>query len=96
MKITTQGPTPTDLVKSREYAATAPAGKPTRPQAAESAAPASQLSETSKLVSSAFEQMDSQEAVDLSKVQAIRQALQDGTLQLDEDVLINTIMDMHR
>ncbi|MBU3023148.1 flagellar biosynthesis anti-sigma factor FlgM [Aestuariibacter sp. A3R04] len=54
-----------------------------------------QLSIMSKTAQQAFETLSQQDDVDLEKVKQMQQAIANGELQLDEDALINTLLDIH-
>ncbi len=94
MKITSQGITPVQLRKSAEESSQT-MGKASDKTTA-SAKETAQLSSLSLSATDTFEQLSSQDEVDMNKVLAMRSAIAKGELSLDEDVLINAIMDMHR
>lgn len=54
------------------------------------------ISSTTQAVQQAFEQLQQQSEVDLDKVAKIKLALSEGSLQLDEDVLVQSILDFHK
>lgn len=55
-----------------------------------------QLSNMSKTAQQAFETLSQHDDVDLEKVKQMQQAIANGELQLDEDALINTLLDIHK
>lgn len=62
------------------------------------AAPEAQaaISSTTQAVQQAFEQLQQQSEVDLGKVAQIKLALSEGSLQLDDDVLVQSMLDFHK
>ena len=62
------------------------------------AAPEAQaaISSTTQAVQQAFEQLQQQSEVDLDKVAKIKLALSEGSLQLDDDVLVQSMLDFHK
>jgi negative regulator of flagellin synthesis FlgM len=62
------------------------------------AAPEAQaaISSTTHAVQQAFEQLQQQSEVDLDKVAKIKLALSEGSLQLDDDVLVQSMLDFHK
>lgn len=54
------------------------------------------ISSTTQAVQQAFEQLQQQSEVDLEKVAKIKLALSEGSLQLDDDVLAQAILDFHK
>ena len=62
------------------------------------AAPEAQaaISSTTQAVQQAFEQLQQQSEVDLQKVAKIKLALSEGSLQLDDDVLVQAMLDYHK
>ncbi len=62
------------------------------------AAPEAQaaISSTTQAVQQAFEQLQQQSEVDLGKVAKIKLALSEGSLQLDDDVLVQSMLDFHK
>jgi negative regulator of flagellin synthesis FlgM len=68
--------------------ATAPVSQQTEAQAS--------ISSTTQAVQQAFEQLQQQSEVDLEKVAKIKLALSEGSLQLDDDVLAQAILDFHK
>lgn len=55
-----------------------------------------QLSNMSKTAQHTFDTLSQQDDVDMAKVKQIQQAIANGELQLDEDALINTLLDIHK
>lgn len=96
MKIDMQGAVPLEKVNTdhrrndstslaqQSEAATAPLTKQT------------QLSDVGKLAQQTFDTLGSLRDVDLHKVKQIQLAIEQGELQLDEDILLKTILDMHK
>jgi negative regulator of flagellin synthesis FlgM len=64
--------------------------------AAQPAEAQASISSTTQAVQQAFEQLQQQSEVDLTKVARIKQALSEGTLQLDDDLLVQSILDYHK
>jgi len=64
------------------------AAQPTEAQAS--------ISSTTQAVQLAFEQLQQQSEVDLDKVAKIKQALAEGSLQLDDDLLVQSMLDFHK
>jgi negative regulator of flagellin synthesis FlgM len=62
------------------------------------AAPEAQaaISSTTQAVQQAFEQLQQQSEVDMDKVAKIKLALSEGSLQLDDDVLVQSMLDFHK
>ena len=62
------------------------------------AAPEAQaaISSTTQAVQQAFEQLQQQSEVDLDKVAKIKLALSEGSLQLDDDVLVQSMLDFNK
>lgn len=54
------------------------------------------ISSTTQAVQQAFEQLQQQSEVDLDKVAKIKLALSEGSLQLDDDVLVQSMLDFHK
>ncbi len=54
------------------------------------------ISSTTQAVQQAFEQLQQQSEVDFTKVAQIKLALSEGTLQLDDDVLVQAMLDYHK
>lgn len=54
------------------------------------------ISSTTQAVQQAFEQLQQQSEVDLDKVAKIKLALSEGSLQLDDDVLVQAMLDLHK
>lgn len=54
------------------------------------------ISSTTQAVQQAFEQLQQQSEVDFDKVAKIKLALSEGSLQLDDDVLVQAILDYHK
>ncbi len=54
------------------------------------------ISSTTQAVQQAFEQLKQQSEVDLDKVAKIKLALAEGSLQLDDDVLVQSMLDFHK
>ncbi|MDR7121092.1 flagellar biosynthesis anti-sigma factor FlgM [Rheinheimera soli] len=54
------------------------------------------ISSTTQAVQQAFEQLQQQSEVDLDKVAKIKLALSEGSLQLDDDVLVQAMLDFHK
>lgn len=54
------------------------------------------ISSTTQAVQQAFEQLQQQSEVDLDKVAKIKLALAEGSLQLDDDVLVQAMLDFHK
>jgi negative regulator of flagellin synthesis FlgM len=68
--------------------ATVPVSQQTEAQAS--------ISSTTQAVQQAFEQLQQQSEVDLDKVAKVKLALSKGSLQLDDDVLAQAILDYHK
>ena len=54
------------------------------------------ISSTTQAVQQAFEQLQQQSEVDLDKVAKIKLALSEGSLQLDDDLLVQAMLDFHK
>jgi negative regulator of flagellin synthesis FlgM len=54
------------------------------------------ISSTTQAVQQAFEQLQQQSEVDFDKVAKIKLALSEGSLQLDDDVLVQAMLDYHK
>ncbi len=94
MKINNQAITPVQLRKTNdEKSPTTPESTTVKTAPIQETA---QLSSLSLSANDAFEQLSARDEVDMDKVNAMRNAIANGELSLDEDVLINAIMDMHR
>ncbi|MCH1929389.1 flagellar biosynthesis anti-sigma factor FlgM [Shewanella sp. A25] len=94
MKINNQSVSPIQLRKSDdEKSPAAPETATTKTAPVQETA---QLSSLSLSANDAFEQLSAQDEVDMDKVRAMRSAIANGELSLDEDVLVSAIMDMHR
>jgi negative regulator of flagellin synthesis FlgM len=64
--------------------------------AAQPAEAQASISSTTQAVQQAFEQLKQQSEVDLDKVAKIKLALAEGSLQLDDDVLVQSMLDFHK
>lgn len=54
------------------------------------------ISSTTQAVQQAFEHLQQQSEVDLDKVAKIKLALSAGSLQLDDDLLVQAMLDFHK
>lgn len=54
------------------------------------------VSYSSLMLDEAFQTLSDEPDVDLEKVRAVQVALESGSLQLDEDVLVQAILEMHK
>lgn len=73
-----------------------PSQQPISSARGQAAAAQANIDPTSVAVQQAFEQLPTQSEVDLGKVAAIRQAIADGTLQLDDALLAQAMLDFHK
>ncbi len=82
------------LIKTDQHNQTSPG----KAGVATTAVPEAQaaISSTTQAVQQAFEQLQQQSEVDLDKVARIKQALSEGSLQLDDDVLVQAMLDYHK
>lgn len=64
--------------------------------AAQPAEAQASISSTTQAVQQAFEQLQQQSEVDLNKVAKIKLALAEGSLQLDDDLLVQSMLDFHK
>ena len=55
-----------------------------------------QVSELSKSIDSTFDTLSSQPDVDMNKVAEVKAAIANGELVLDEDILINALLELHK
>ncbi|MGE4260557.1 flagellar biosynthesis anti-sigma factor FlgM [Shewanella fodinae] len=95
MKISNQGIIPLDNLK----ADTPNTGKGSQPgsyDVSRNNANTAQLSALSRSASDVYAGLSERDEVDMDKVMAMRNAIENGELPLDEEALVNAIMDMHR
>jgi negative regulator of flagellin synthesis FlgM len=64
--------------------------------AAQPAEAQASISSTTQAVQQAFEQLQQQSEVDMDKVAKIKLALSEGSLQLDDDQLVQAMLDFHK
>ena len=64
--------------------------------AAQPAEAQASISSTTHAVQQAFEQLQRQSEVDMDKVAKIKLALSEGSLQLDDDQLVQAMLDFHK
>ena len=64
--------------------------------AAQPAEAQASISSTTQAVQQAFEQLQQQSEVDMDKVAKIKLALSQGSLQLDDDQLVQAMLDFHK
>ena len=96
MKINLQGAVPVDKLSTENKGHNRPETLAQNAKNNTKQNPNTQLSNMSKAAQQTFDSLSQQDDVDMAKVNQVKQAIANGELTLDQDVLINAMMDIHK